>query len=140
MNKSFTILFSQMNKNAPYPFKPEEEGLIRENMKDNYDKILESVKDFKKNIEEINDIIKTFRISLDYLIGYGSIGIKGKCYIEKDLYPFDKIKCRFSKYLSSVLTSTIYSRLQSLSHISLRVSFLSRLGVRGYIYGISDNP
>jgi hypothetical protein len=79
INKPFNILYSNMDRNIFNPFTIDEENSIRDDMINNYDRISVELEYFKKKIKKINCSIKTFKISLDVLLGDGNMKIKGKC-------------------------------------------------------------
>ncbi|HXS59610.1 MAG TPA: hypothetical protein VN703_02230 [Candidatus Sulfopaludibacter sp.] len=68
-----------MDRNVFNPITIDEKNSIRDDMINNYDRISVELEYFKKKIKKINCSIKTFKTSLDVLLGDENKKIKGKC-------------------------------------------------------------
>lgn len=126
------------NEKIYNPYKEHEEK-IKESLKTHHSKHCKVIDGFNRDITIINKLILDFQNSLRSVIDNSITGLKGSCPKEEQLTYLYGVKSFFSSHWHSVLMSSTYSRLESLFHISLRVSF-PRLGVRGYSCGKSGTP
>lgn len=72
------------------PF-PEKEDIIKD-LELKYDDISKQISNFEENINSLNCLIEKFQQSLTPIIDKDILGLKGSCYIEKEL---NKSKFRF---------------------------------------------
>jgi hypothetical protein len=107
-------------------------------MKSKWSKDTESIKIFKKDIKELNELIPQFQELLKSTTSRKHLGLKSSCFIEKELRIKRKVISFFYRHLHSVSMSSICSLLQPLSRTFQRVSCL-RLGVHVRNYDKSDS-